>query len=93
MPCADCPREVSQRLEIKGLKFLRFSDHPLLLCMTGWFEFTAPPEFRMAIITEDGSAYFEDPRRFGKVHAVSAAQQQAILAKILFDIFAVVEAK
>ena len=52
------------------------------LGMTGWFEFTAPPGFRMAIITEDGSAYFEDPRRFGKVHAVSAAQQQAILAKL-----------
>ena len=52
------------------------------LGMTGWFEFTAPPKFRMAIVTEGGSAYFEDPRRFGKVHAVSAAQQQAILAKL-----------
>ena len=52
------------------------------LGMTGWFEFAAPPKFRMAIITEDGSAYFEDPRRFGKVHAVSAAQQQAILANL-----------
>jgi formamidopyrimidine-DNA glycosylase len=52
------------------------------LGMTGWFEFTAPPQFRVAIITEDGGAYFEDARRFGKVHAVSAAQQEAILAKL-----------
>jgi formamidopyrimidine-DNA glycosylase len=52
------------------------------LGMTGWFEFTAPPDFRMAIITEGDSAYFEDARRFGKVHTVSAAQQQRILAKL-----------
>jgi formamidopyrimidine-DNA glycosylase len=52
------------------------------LGMTGWFEFAAPPEFRMAIITEGDSAYFEDARRFGKVHTVSAAQQQTILAKL-----------
>jgi formamidopyrimidine-DNA glycosylase len=74
--------EISRRG--KFVSFRLADDRRILvhLGMTGWFEFTEPPEFRMAIITEDGTAYFEDARRFGKVHAVSAAQQQAILAKL-----------
>jgi formamidopyrimidine-DNA glycosylase len=52
------------------------------LGMTGWFEFAPPLRYRLAIATDDGIAYFEDPRRFGKVRVVSATQEAAILAKL-----------
>ncbi len=52
------------------------------LGMTGWFEFTPPGRYRLAISTGDDTAYFEDLRLFGKAHGVSAAQEQAVLAKL-----------
>lgn len=52
------------------------------LGMTGWFEFAPPPRYRLAIGTNDGSAYFEDFRLFGKVRVVSAAQETDIFAKL-----------
>ncbi|MDE3099311.1 MAG: bifunctional DNA-formamidopyrimidine glycosylase/DNA-(apurinic or apyrimidinic site) lyase [Verrucomicrobiota bacterium] len=52
------------------------------LGMTGWFEFTPPPRYRLAISTDDGTAYFEDPRLFGEVRVVSAKQEETILAKL-----------
>jgi formamidopyrimidine-DNA glycosylase len=64
---------------------LRFDDDRRVLVhlgMTGWFEFTVPRRHRLAFVTENGGAYFEDPRRFGKALLVSAAQQEKILAKL-----------
>src|SRR5579872_922575 len=49
------------------------------LGMTGWFEFVAPEKYRMAITTDHEIAYFEDPRRFGKVSLVSAAELEKVL--------------
>jgi formamidopyrimidine-DNA glycosylase len=40
------------------------------LRMTGWFEFTRPSRFRLALHTTSGSAYFVDSRRFGTVEAL-----------------------
>ncbi|MGH8024668.1 MAG: DNA-formamidopyrimidine glycosylase family protein, partial [Limisphaerales bacterium] len=52
------------------------------LGMTGWFEFTPPPRYRLAIGTDDGTVYFEDFRLFGKVRVISAAREKTILAKL-----------
>lgn len=52
------------------------------LRMTGGFVFTRPPRFRLAIRTNNCTAYFEDLRRLGKVRVVSAEQEKSILAKL-----------
>ena len=52
------------------------------LGMTGGFEFTPPRKYRLVFGTDHDAAYFEDPRRFGTVRLVSAAQQEKILAKL-----------
>ncbi len=52
------------------------------LGMTGWFVFRPPSKYRLALEVNDGAAYFEDPRRFGKVRLVSAAQQEQLLAEL-----------
>jgi formamidopyrimidine-DNA glycosylase len=49
------------------------------LRMTGWFEFTEPKQYRVAIKTGKGTAYFEDGRRFGVVQVVTPAELQQVL--------------
>jgi formamidopyrimidine-DNA glycosylase len=52
------------------------------LRMTGWFEFTEPKRFRVAIRTGKGTAYFEDGRRFGVMQVVTPAELQFVLAAL-----------
>jgi len=52
------------------------------LRMTGWFEFTEPKRYRVAIRTGKGTAYFEDGRRFGVMQVVTPAELQRILAAL-----------
>jgi len=52
------------------------------LRMTGWFEFTEPKRYRVAIRTGKGTAYFEDGRRFGVMQVVTPAELQCILAAL-----------
>src|SRR5580704_10339596 len=52
------------------------------LRMTGWFEFTEPRRYRVAIRTGKGTAYFEDGRRFGVMQVVTSAELQRILAAL-----------
>ena len=44
------------------------------LRMTGWFEFSQPKKYRLAIVTNKGIAYFEDPRRLGHIQCVSTVE-------------------
>lgn len=41
------------------------------LRMTGWFEFVEPARWRAMIITDGGSVYFADSRRFGMLRVVT----------------------
>jgi formamidopyrimidine-DNA glycosylase len=52
------------------------------LGMTGGFEFSPPAQYRLALSTDGGTAYLEDPRRFGKVRLVTAAQQNKWLSRL-----------
>jgi formamidopyrimidine-DNA glycosylase len=52
------------------------------LRMTGWFEFTKPKRYRVAIRTGKGTAYFEDGRRFGVMQAMTSADLQRVLAAL-----------
>jgi formamidopyrimidine-DNA glycosylase len=49
------------------------------LRMTGWFEFTEPKRYRVAIRTGRDTVYFEDRRRFGVMRVLRPAQLQRIL--------------
>ena len=49
------------------------------LRMTGWFEFTEPKRYRVAIRTGRDTVYFEDGRRFGVMRVLRPAQLQRIL--------------
>jgi formamidopyrimidine-DNA glycosylase len=49
------------------------------LRMTGWFEFQRPARYRAAILTDQGTAYFVDSRRFGVLEAVSFRQLSEVL--------------
>ena len=52
------------------------------LRMTGWFEFTEPKRYRVAIRTGKGTAYFEDGRRFGVMQVMTSAELQRVLAAL-----------
>jgi formamidopyrimidine-DNA glycosylase len=52
------------------------------LRMTGWFEFTEPKRYRVAIQTGKGTAYFEDGRRFGVMEVVTPAELKGVLAAL-----------
>lgn len=52
------------------------------LRMTGWFEFTPPPKYRLAIRTTGGTAYFGDSRRFGTIEVLTTAELQRALAPL-----------
>ncbi len=52
------------------------------LRMTGWFEFTEPKQYRVAIRTGKGTAYFEDGRRFGVMQVVTPTELQFALAAL-----------
>jgi len=52
------------------------------LRMTGWFEFTEPKQYRAAIRTGKGTAYFEDGRRFGVMQVVTSTELQRALAAL-----------
>ena len=52
------------------------------LRMTGWFEFTEPKRYRVAILTGKGTAYFEDGRRFGVMQVVTSTELQRALAAL-----------
>jgi len=48
------------------------------LRMTGWFEFTKPARYRLALHTGDGAVYFEDHRRLGVVEVASPARLEQL---------------
>jgi formamidopyrimidine-DNA glycosylase len=50
------------------------------LRMTGWFEFAPPPQYRLALHTTRGAAYFTDGRRFGTVEALPKGALERKLA-------------
>ena len=50
--------------------------------MTGWFEFTEPKRYRVAIRTGKGTVYFEDGRRFGVMQVVTPTKLQRVLAAL-----------
>jgi formamidopyrimidine-DNA glycosylase len=52
------------------------------LRMTGWFEFTEPKRYRVAIQTGKGTAYFEDGRRFGVMQVVTPTELQLVLSTL-----------
>ncbi len=52
------------------------------LRMTGWFQFTKPKRYRVAIRTGKGTAYFEDGRRFGVMQALTPAELQGVLSAL-----------
>ena len=52
------------------------------LRMTGWFQFTEPKRYRVAIRTGKGTAYFEDGRRFGVMQVVTPNELQRALAAL-----------
>ena len=52
------------------------------LRMTGWFEFTEPKQYRAAIRTGKGTAYFEDGRRLGVMQVVTPSALQHALAAL-----------
>ncbi len=52
------------------------------LRMTGWFEFTEPKRYRVAIRTGKGTAYFEDGRRFGVMQVMTSTKLQQALAAL-----------
>ncbi len=58
-------------------------DHLLVhLRMTGWFEFTPPPRYRLRIETSAVSAWFVDSRRFGHVTFLTTADLRLKLAAL-----------
>jgi formamidopyrimidine-DNA glycosylase len=52
------------------------------LRMTGWFEFTKPERYRVAIRTGKGTAYFEDGRRFGVMEALTTSELRCVLGAL-----------
>lgn len=52
------------------------------LRMTGWFEFTEPKRYRVAIQTGKGTAYFEDGRRFGVMQVVTPVELKQVFAAL-----------
>jgi formamidopyrimidine-DNA glycosylase len=52
------------------------------LRMTGWFEFSRPRKYRLAIHTKQCSAFFEDSRRFGVVELLKSAELAQRLARL-----------
>ncbi|HUI07522.1 MAG TPA: DNA-formamidopyrimidine glycosylase family protein [Verrucomicrobiae bacterium] len=52
------------------------------LRMTGWFEFSEPKHYRVAVRTGKGTAYFEDRRRLGVMKVLTSAQLLRTLAAL-----------
>jgi formamidopyrimidine-DNA glycosylase len=52
------------------------------LRMTGWWEFSQPPRYRLALQTSRGAAYFVDSRRFGQVTMVTPGLLRRELSKL-----------
>lgn len=52
------------------------------LRMTGWFEFTPPARYRMALHIGDGAVYFDDSRRLGVVEVVSPEKLHRVFSKL-----------
>lgn len=50
--------------------------------MTGWFEFDRPKQYRAAIRTTRGTAYFEDARRLGVIQIVTPHQLDRALKQL-----------
>jgi formamidopyrimidine-DNA glycosylase len=91
-----CDAKIKLRHDVAGRKILRVwrrgkniifdlsgGLHLLVhLRMTGWFEFTQPKRYRVAIRTGKGTAYFEDGRRFGVMQAVTTEELRRTLAAL-----------
>jgi formamidopyrimidine-DNA glycosylase len=52
------------------------------LRMTGWFKFDRPKQYRAAIHTTRGTAWFDDPRRLGVMQVVTAEQLDRAVKKL-----------
>ncbi len=52
------------------------------LRMTGWFEFERPANHRLAITTDRGTVYFQDPRRFGVIQMLTAREKDQRLTSL-----------
>jgi len=91
-----CDTKIKLNGELKGCritairrraKFIIFdltNDRHLLvhLRMTGWFEFSRPAKYRLAIHAGKSVAYFADSRRFGVVELLTPVELTARLARL-----------
>lgn len=52
------------------------------LRMSGWFEFSRPARYRLALDLDGAAVYFEDPRRFGVAEVLSNGALERRLARL-----------
>jgi formamidopyrimidine-DNA glycosylase len=72
------------RRRAKLIIFDLSNDRHLLvhLRMTGWFEFSQPKKYRLALHAGTSSAYFADSRRFGMVELLAPAELAERLGRL-----------